>query len=294
MALQSIVAMPYKCTLLCCLSMITLLCGSCLRKYVYVLTPAQVQERYKQATKPPTMRYISTDYGKLYTVSQGDTTKPLLVLIHGAPGRWYSSINLLDDTTLQAHYHIVTYDRLGFGNSAPYSVTNLDVQVNALHQLTQALNYTNQPVTIVGRSYGTPIAARYAMRYNNEVNKLFLLAPCLDPYKEKYFWFSFANKSSMVNSFMPKDINNTTDEKFTHAKQLKKIQQDWQRITVPTYIIQGRKDWIADTANAYFAQKKLVNAPTTLLLLDNTGHNVTKQHRTLMVQLLTQHNIVLK
>jgi pimeloyl-ACP methyl ester carboxylesterase len=266
-----------------------LLCSSCMGKFVFTLMPKDITKHYTNTITKPTFKYIKTPVGKMYYATHGDSTKPILLLIHGAPGRWYSSLNLFDDTTLLQKYYIVSMDRMGYGKSNHYeSITYIDAQVNAIATLIKKVNFTQQKVTVVGRSYGTPIAARIAMLFPNEIHKLFLLAPCIDPEKEKYFWFTYVNKIGIINYFLPKDLLTASDEKFAHAKELRKINNDWQYITAPTYVLQGRKDWIADTANTYFAKKKLVHANCKIYLLDNVGHNVTYSHFELIKQLLLQ------
>jgi pimeloyl-ACP methyl ester carboxylesterase len=263
--------------------------SSCVSNFVFVLTNKQVESRYANKPNKPTFKTIATPSGKVFYATQGDSTKPLLVFIHGAPGHWYSSIHLFDDTALLAHFYIITYDRPGYGKSNNgYSVPYIDAQTEVLQQIITKENFSKKKVIVVGRSYGTPIAARYAMLYPNQTKKLLLLAPCVDPKKEKLFWFSFGNKLGFVNAFVPDDMNTATEEKFRHSNQLKFMQNDWDKITAPTYIVQGRKDWIADTANAYFAEQKIVNAFTKMYLIDNTGHNVSRQHPKLIKDLILE------
>jgi pimeloyl-ACP methyl ester carboxylesterase len=266
-----------------------LFCSGCMSSFVLTMHNKDIKKHYAAKNTRPTFNYLKTSVGKMFYATQGDSTKPLLVLIHGAPGRWYSSLNLFDDSTLLKQYFIISFDRLGFGKSTnTESVTYIDTQVQSIVDLVNQLNYTNAKITLVGRSYGTPIAARYAMLYPNTIKKLFLLAPCIDPKKEKFFWFSYVNKIGIINNLLPNDLFTTTEEKFTHIKELKKIEKDWNKITASTYVLQGRKDWIADTANAYFAQKAITNANSKIYLLDNTGHNVTYSHFELIKQLILE------
>ncbi|MBL7729020.1 MAG: alpha/beta hydrolase, partial [Dinghuibacter sp.] len=176
-------------------------CSSCMSKYVFTLTDKQVRERYAGKSTAPNFGFISSNGLPIYYAVQGDSTKPLLVLVHGAPGRWYSSINLLDDSLLLSRYRILAYDRPGYGKSATANpVTSITEQAEHLATLIEQFNTTGMPVVLAGRSYGTPIAARYAMLYPEQVQKLVLLGSCIDPAKEKYFWFSYANLSAAIQS----------------------------------------------------------------------------------------------
>jgi pimeloyl-ACP methyl ester carboxylesterase len=141
-------------------------------------------------------------------------------------------------------------------------------------------------VTVAGRSYGTPIAACYAMQQPQQVKKLFLLGSCIDPKKEKYFWFSFASKLGFLQQLLPEAYTMATNEKFTHQKELKKLLPGWAQIYAPTYIVHGKKDWMADTSNAYFALDRITSAPVAVYLLPESGHNVTFNNPALIINLL--------
>jgi pimeloyl-ACP methyl ester carboxylesterase len=261
----------------------------CVSNYVFTLTDRQIEERYKNKPQKPLFHNLKTETGNVHYVSNGDSSKPLLVLIHGAPGHWYSSMNLMEDADLLNKFFIISLDRPGYGKSNNgYSIPYIDAQADVIHQIVTRHNKHKQKITLVGRSYGTAISARYAMMHPENVQKLFLLASCVAPQKEKYFWFSFANLLHIINMWMPNDLNSATVEKFKHKKQLKYIENDWDKIIAPTYILHGKKDWMADTANAYFAQQKIVNADTYMHILDNTGHNVTRQHKELIKKLLLE------
>lgn len=262
-------------------------CSSCMSKYVFTLTDKQVRERYAGKPITPEFGFIKDNGQNIFYAVQGDSSNPLLVLVHGAPGRWYSSINLFDDSLLLSRYRILAYDRPGYGKSkSPVPVTSINEQAEHLAALINRFNTTGMPVTVAGRSYGTPIAARYAMLYPQQIQKLLLLGSCIDPAKEKYFWFSYANLLGPVQHFMPRALNTATAEKFTHRAELNNILSDWEHIECPTYVIHGRKDWISDTANAWFAYNKITNAPVSVYMIDSSGHNITFNNPALVVSLL--------
>lgn len=267
----------------------SLFLSGCMSNYVFVLNDNQIKERYLEKEQKPAFKTYQSTVGKVHYVTNGDSTKPILVLIHGAPGHWYSSINIVEDTALLNHFYIIAYDRPGFGKSNNgYSIPYIDAQTSVIADIVAKENKSKQPVTVVGRSFGTSIAARYAMLYPKETKKLLLLASCIDPKKERFFWFTYVNKLGFVNYFMPKDLQSTSDEKFAHKKELDKMKDDWHLITSPTYIMHGTKDWIAAIDNAYYADKKIVNAPTKLYIMENSGHNVTWKHKNIVKQWLLE------
>ena len=68
---------------------------------VYVLTDQDIQEHYKDKKSKPQLKYISYKNYHIFHAITGNKEKPLLIFVHGAPGNWYSSLALLDDTALQ-------------------------------------------------------------------------------------------------------------------------------------------------------------------------------------------------
>jgi pimeloyl-ACP methyl ester carboxylesterase len=260
----------------------------CLSKHVFTLTDQEVAAHYARKTTKPEFGFFNSEGRMIYYAIQGDTTKPLLVLVHGAPGRWYSSINLLDDSLLLQHYRILAYDRPGYGQSGlGDAVTSIEKQAEYLSALIDHHNTTGQAVTVVGRSYGTPIAACYAMHHPQQVKKLVLLGACIDPGKEKYFWFSFAGKLAWVQQFTPLSYTVATSEKFAHRKELKKLLPGWAQISSPVFLVHGKKDWMADTANVHFALNHITGAPVSVYLLTESGHNVTFSNPELIINLVT-------
>lgn len=261
--------------------------SACMKNYVLVLSDKQVRDRYAAKTIKPEFGYFKEGEQKIFYVIQGDSTKPLLVLVHGAPGRWYSSINLLDDSLLLSRYRILAYDRPGYGKSGSgFAINSIQEQAQHLASLVQHFNKTDQPVVVTGRSYGTAIASCYAMSYPERVKKLILIGSCIDPEHEKYFWFSYPNFSRTTQSFMPLAMNVATSEKFSHKEELKKLLPGWEHIQSPTYVLHGLKDWISDTANAWFAYNRIINAPVSLYFLEGTGHNITLANPKLIIDLI--------
>ncbi len=262
-------------------------CGSCINRFVFTLNDQDVANRYALKEPKPSFKTIDNEGSPLFYTTIGDTTKPILVFIHGAPGHWYSSLNMIDDKELQANFKIIAYDRPGFGKSGTnWATPDVDDQVSALRKILLAENKKNNPIILVGRSYGTTIAARYAMLYSSEVKKLLLLASCIDPKRERFFWYSYASKIGLVSTILSNELNNTSVEKFKHRKQLWLMHNDWDKITASTYLVHGTKDDIAFTSNADYGFNKITNADVHKIILDGVKHNVTRERPELIKSII--------
>jgi proline iminopeptidase len=102
---------------------------------------------------------------------------PLLVL-HGGPGS--SSYSLQGLKALSADRPVVLYDQLGCGKSdwpADASLWKLERFVEELGQVRGALNLGE--FHILGHSWGTTLAAAYALKDLNGVKSIVFSSPCL-------------------------------------------------------------------------------------------------------------------
>ena len=259
----------------------------------YVLSDKQIDDHYKNRKIKPKLKYINYKSYHIYHAIVGDSTKPILLYIHGAPGAWYSSMRILDDTVLQKNFRMIAVDRAGFGKSNyGLAVTSIEQHVGYLEKLVNEYNIPGHKIYVMGSSYGAPIAAAFAMDNPELVQELYLISPVLDPSTEKIFWFSYMAKLSMVNMWLPPSWNVATDEKFAHRRELRKLKPLWKQIINKTYVLMGQKDWIADRSNLIFAKRMLVNADhPEFYLLPNVGHGIIFQRADVVKCLLLKKEI---
>jgi pimeloyl-ACP methyl ester carboxylesterase len=271
---------------------LVLLLSSCFMMNRFIYTDAELEEHYINMALKPSYRTIEFEgHNVHYAVMSKSDTLPLLVMIHGAPGAWYGYMNLTDDTLLQRHFKMVAVDRLGYGHSG-YGKAELstEAQANAVESVIKKENTFGKKVYLMGRSYGAPIAAVLAMRCPDEVAKLLMVSPVIDPDKEKFYWFSNMGRWKVVQWFLPDMMNVATKEKFSHADEMRKLQKEWKGLKTPTYVLVGENDDIADTANYSFARKNITNCSALFMKLSNTGHLITYQHPDLIRSLLLESN----
>jgi pimeloyl-ACP methyl ester carboxylesterase len=258
---------------------------------VRTLTDAEIAKHYKDKKTKPQLKYLDYKSYHIHHAVVGDSTKPLLLLIHGAPGAWYSSMKLLDDPDLQKNFRMVSIDRVGFGKSN-YGASEPSFQkhVRYIEKIVKEYNRDGK-IYILGSSYGAPIAASFTMQHPNLVQELYLVSPVIDPSTEKIFWYSYLAKLGPISMMIPEYLNVATDEKFAHRSQLRRLKSHWDQITCKTYVFMGEKDDLASLSNLDFARKKLVNAKgSEFYLLKNTGHTIVYQHPELFISLLLKRN----
>jgi pimeloyl-ACP methyl ester carboxylesterase len=140
---------------------------------------------------PPVGKFVEVEGERLHVVDipavDGGSGAPVL-LIHGA------TVNLRDmkialGQALSEHHRVIIIDRPGRGYSTmPKDGWRLDVQARLLHGALQELGVT-KPV-VLGQSYGGAVALAYALRYQNDMTGLVLLAPVSHPWPTGVAWYN--------------------------------------------------------------------------------------------------------
>lgn len=264
--------------------------NSCLMLGKYVYSDRELTEHFEgKAVKPDYRNSFYMGRRLHYAVISKSDTLPLLIMVHGAPGAWYGYLNMTEDTLLQNNFKIVAVDRLGYGKSG-YGKEELSVQKQAMaiNKIIEKENRSGKKVYLLGRSYGAPIAAYLAIKNPDRYEKLVMVSPVIDPDKEKFYWFSDIGRSPLVQWALPDLLNVATKEKFSHQREMRKLLPEWDKLSIPTCVLVGEEDNVADTANYSFAKKHLVNCPAIFIKLKQTGHQITRQQPGLIRELLLE------
>lgn len=284
----NLMSMLKKISAVILLLVITIVFARCYALHKYMRSDRELSEHYAAMHTKPVYHSVAFLNKKVhYAVMAQNDSLPLLVFVHGAPGAWYGYMNLMDDTILQKKFKMIAVDRLGYGKSGyGEAETSTSLQALSIKAIIEKENITHGKVTLIGRSYGAPITAWLAIHYPQQVDKLFMISPVIDPDKEKFYWFSNAGKWAPVQWLLPELLNVATAEKFAHVSEMEKMRSEWKNLYVPTVVVSGETDRIADTANFSFAKRNLVNCDTTMLMLKNTGHLVTYERPQVIKDLL--------
>lgn len=213
------------------------------------------------------------DKQSIHYAIAGDTSKPLVLFVHGSPGSLSAFIDFIADSMLSKHALLATVDRPGFGHSnfgkAEYS---LQQQARLLKPIIEKYS-TNKPVILVGHSLGGPVIARIAMDYPHLVDGLVLVAASIDPSLEpNEKWFRAPLSTPFLRWILPRSFRASNDEIYRLKNELEDMVPLWDKITCQVIVIQGEKDSLVPARNADFAKNMLVNAPVTLSLHKEANH----------------------
>lgn len=192
-----------------------------------------------------------------------DTSKPLLVFIHGAPssGAWW--LRLMRDSTLRSEANILAVDRPGYGGSGlGRPMTSVREQAENVAAVIRARRRAGQKIVLHGSSYGGTVSARLAMDFPNLVDGLLLQSASMMPKEEYTYWVTHPTSHWSLSWLLPSGLNTANHEKLAHQRELEAMASEWENIDAPTVILHGTDDWLIYPRNAYYACDKLTNAPT--------------------------------
>jgi pimeloyl-ACP methyl ester carboxylesterase len=245
------------------------------------MSEKEVKEHYATLPVKPTFFTIKNDSVELFCATTGNDTLPPLLMIHGAPGGWFSNIYLLDDADLQARYQIISVSRPGYHKSKfknrRRALTSIELQSVAIKEALR-LNRSFKKGVVLGTSYGAPIALKMAIDNPNSFYHLVLIAGAFDPDNEKFWWFSQYLQSLFVRASLPRFINTATDEKFEHIKELQLLLPQWPKLQVPATVVQGTNDQIVPSLNLEFARQHLKDKQADFISIPGASHMIRRSH----------------
>jgi len=134
----------------------------------------RARTRRAEAENPPSGRFVEVDGVRLHYIERG--SGPTLVLLHGngVLANDFENSGLLDKAA--GHYHVIAFDRPGFGYSErPRSrVWTPQAQARLLHHALQEIGVDS--AIVLGHSWGTLVALSMALEVPGFVRGLVLLS----------------------------------------------------------------------------------------------------------------------
>jgi pimeloyl-ACP methyl ester carboxylesterase len=239
------------------------------------MSPKEVDKFFTENNIQGSQHSYKSGFREIHYVEAGDTSKPLVLFVHGSPGSLSAFIHFLKDTTLLHQALLITTDRPGFGYSNfGNGEGSLHKQASVLKPILEKHN-ANRPIILVGHSLGGPLIARMAMDYPELVDGLIIVAGSIDPELEPdETWFRAPLATPFLSWILPRSFRASNEEIYHLKPQLEEMLPLWKNIKCPVIVIQGQKDVLVDPANADFAKKMLVNAPVDFVMVDSMNHFV--------------------
>ncbi len=201
------------------------------------------------------------DGRQMHYTHTGDTTLPLLLMVHGSPGSSADMLPYLGDSALLQHFQMISVDRPGFGfSSFGKTEPSLRRQAALIKPLLQ--RYRTDKAILMGHSYGGPLIARLAMDYPELVDGLVIVAGSIDPELEPKYWWAPLLDWPLICRLLPPAFRVSNQEILALPNELETMLPLWKGIRCPVIVVQGTADGLVHPGNADFAQRMLVQADT--------------------------------
>ncbi len=234
----------------------------------------EIKTAFQDLEIPTKITYFEIDSLNLKIRTQhieSNNNKINLLFLHGSPSSLSAWNGYLKDTTLLKQANVHAVDRPGYGYSNfGKELPEIEPQATAISKLIN--HYKLENVITIGASYGGPLAARVAA-INNKIKGVIMISPAIDPNQEKAIWGSKFTQYKLTRWLVPRGYRVAGDEKTIHAAEMAKIDDQWNKVTVPVIHIHGDADDLVPYTNIEYTQEKFPNIE--IITTPNTGHEIS-------------------
>lgn len=205
-----------------------------------------------------------------------------LVLLHGSPGGLFDWKALVEDSTLLRHYRLIVPERPGYGATKPRQAEPSIME--QADRILAALSGEAMPLTLLGYSYGGPVAVAMAGQAPDRVRGVIGLAGQYDPENEMILSVSPYLQFGLFRYLMPRWLWVSNEEKMSHQEALRKAMPMFKRASCPIWLIHGTADAIVPTGNSPWLAEQLASH-SGYTVLEGAPSAEILEHRALFLDL---------
>jgi len=244
----------------------------------------KVLTTFKELETSAKIHYLKFEGRSIRIVSAGTINPrlPSIIFVHGSIGSSTDFSKYMSHPELQQKANLISYDRLGYGPGKKTPVLNSIAKETLLLRYIVS-EFGLQEISLVGYSYGGPIALAYASHH--KTGKIVLFAPALYPEFEVMPFPVNFYKWELTRPLVPHIWRSASIEKLHHKKDLRRFKEQWKNIKTPTVTIHGTDDMIVPLENSIKLRKEKDN--TRLITLEGAGHGlIWSRYDTILEELL--------
>ena len=215
--------------------------------------------------------FMTLNAESLNYVETGNIEKPSVLFVHGTPGNAQAFEAYYGEPELQAEYHMVSVDRIGFGKSSKKPETSLVTHAQSVLDLLNS-KWPNKVFTCVGHSYGVPVCNYLMVMAAKQFNGGVLIAGVSNPNRKILRWYNHWADTWFVKLFLSRGFENSNKEMKALKVELYKLEPLLEKIDKKILIIHGQKDKIVPFADSHHLKTKMTNAELKVLSPESMGH----------------------
>ena len=214
------------------------------------------------------LEYIEYRGEDLRFIQYGDSTKPLLLLIHGSPGDLSGFELYFKDEKLRSNFQLLAYDRPGFGKSTAQARADLNDQYEALQLVLDQVAYRD--LYLLGHSYGGAIVWSAFLQPLDGLKHSLVVAGSVDPALEPREWWRPVLDHDLVSWTIPRMLQSSNYEIKSLYNELLTLDS----IAVPSMnamtVFQGDEDKLVPAGNADYLANKVKGSK--IIWFEEEGH----------------------
>ncbi len=222
---------------------IILILWACINPYIF--TFQQNDEDAIKAFGAKELSFSLEDYyyknNKLHIARIGDSSKPVLLFIHGSPGSWNTAWDYFMDSSWQKHYELISLDRPGFGMSDYGQAKNLFEQAQIINAFVKE-RLKNRRVQLIGHSYGGPLVLQLCADQDSLYDRCIIMAGSVNPDAEESEWQLNVFSHPILKWMVPGSFEQGMEELLWLKDDLKSYVKGLSNIRTPIVGIYGTKD----------------------------------------------------
>ncbi|TGL22081.1 alpha/beta hydrolase [Leptospira levettii] len=224
---------------------------------------------------------IPTKEGNIFTLTNDCHSKSkLLVFVHGSPGNGSDFLSYMLDKDFQTHFCMLSPDRLGFGYSKQEEfIPSVTTQGKAISEMIQSFVESQKlsvtSITIVGHSYGGPVAMKSFLLCNESLKKdgkVFLLSAPMDPMYEELRFYNHLAKNVIIEWILPKSWVRSNEEMFQLKQDLIGLALAMKQSQFPVVMIHGDSDGLVPWEHTKFLKHESYKGDSKVYLLSGGSH----------------------
>jgi len=243
-----------------------------LYRFTRPISDQAIIEKFKDETIQPIIDSFTYKNKKVRVIKMQkkiDTSLPTLVFVHGSPGSSMDFKTYLANEDLNKKANLITYDRIGYGNTNIGEVLNsVEQELDVLHILIKDLNSEN--IVLVGYSYGGTVVMADTNKYKRKI----ALAAAVRGDLEPMFWLLNIYKWCITRPLVPNKLQAAASEKFRHLTELESIKDQWNKSESKVLSIHGTSDKIVPFQNSLFLEEIMDKDKFTLLPIKEGNHGL--------------------
>ena len=217
--------------------------------------------------------YKGFEYRTIAMQKELDSTLPVLVFVHGSPGSSLDYKRYFNDTLLNKNFNLLTYDRIGYGESNLGKVQgSIAFELEVLHDLIKDIPVEN--IVLAGYSYGGPVILASEKNYKFKVSMASAVVGEFEP------MFGILNfyKWKLTRPLIPSMLKAAAKEKFAHLTDLPAYKNKWNVSPSKVVNIHGDKDFIVPYKNSMFLQGIIDADKFKMVTIKDGGHELIWSH----------------